>query len=629
MIGNVYRILALAAAIMLTAMPRAYAQQPALRADIVRVTDAGYPNAQAVVNIEETSGGQVRQLTPNDFSVTVAGKPARVVSADLASSQNAPLDVLVVIDTSGSMAGTPITLAKAAAKSFISQLAPIDRVAVIGFNDKVTLMQDYTTDRKAASDAIDSLAAGGNTALYEATSGAALKAAASTASRRAIVVLSDGADFGSTSGIKRDDAVAAASRAGVPFFTIGEGNDIDRDYLQQIASVSKGRYLEAPSPQRLTALYSDIARLLRSQYIVTFDASGVANAGEVPVAITVKAGDQTASATASYKPAVLPPASITIEGVQQGESVSAPRTITVKAQGPQAISRVTFRVDGVDVLELTAPPYVYSFDPRKFGAGNHTLTVTVDAPPKPVESSVSFASAPPKSGGGLPLIPVAGGAGVLVVVTAAAVFLVSRRRSRVTPPAVVQIAAMRAGAPNRALSVLEAEPGESGPAETIDEPMGVLISRAGSDLGKEYVVGGRPVSIGSGRRCAVRIDDRGLASEEARIWVHNGHLMLHRITSLSAIANEGVSGGWVILEPGDIFDMGPHRYEFRLLLEPQPERDTSDIPNVLRDPDIPRRPAPPASFSPASAEEPKKRAFELMPTSDIADPPDNVQDRAS
>jgi hypothetical protein len=151
--------------------------------------------------------------------------------------------------------------------------------------------------------------------------------------------------------------------------------------------------------------------------------------------------------------------------------------------------------------------------------------------------------------------------------------------------------------------------------ESIGEPMGMLISRGGPDLGSEYMVGGSPVSIGSGARCGVRVDDPGLAGEEARIWIRKGHLMLHRMTKLTAIVVEGSSGGWQILEQGDTFEVGQHRFEFRLLPQTQPEREPGDIPNVLRDPDVPRRGiTPPPVQGPMPMPEARHSNFsDLMP----------------
>ncbi len=546
-----------------------HAQESTLHAQVQRVEDGAYPNARAVVNVEDNSA-TVAPLTRDDFTVTIDGKPVAVTDASLASSQNIPLDVLFVMDTSGSMAGEPIAAAKAAAQGFVAQLSPADRVAVMHFDDRVELVQDYTADRTAAAAAIDSLQAHGNTALYTATVAAALKAGTSTSNRRAIILLSDGADFGAKSDITRQGAADAAASAGVPFFAVAEGTDIDADYLTSIAQRSGGRFLTAPAPQDLKALYDGIARLLESQYIVTFDRSA-ATAPEVQVSVTVHAGDRSAQASASYNPGAVPAPLITIEGIAPGEALSASRDITANIQSARTVTRVVFRIDDVVAAETKTEPYVFSFDPRRFGSGDHRLTVQVETGGLPATAEVNFSSAAAASGGGAPIFPIAGGAFAGLALVAVVLLVVRRRRgARVTPPA--GALAWRAALERQAAAApVDPEEEDAAPAETIGEALGLLISRAGSDLGHEYQVGGRPVSIGSGTRCAVRVDDPDLGAEEARIWVRNERLMVHRITRLTNVAADGTVGGWSIIDPGETFEIGAHSFEFRLLPAPAPQ----------------------------------------------------------
>jgi VWFA-related protein len=426
----------------------ALAQDAGLTAQVVEVKDAGYPKAQAVVTVDDTASGSPA-LTAADFTVALDGQPATVSAASLASSETAPLDVLFVIDTSGSMAGVPIAQVKAAASAFIGQLAAQDRVAVMAFSDKVRLVQDYTTDHPAAASIIRGLQAAGNTALYQATAGAALKAASSPASRRAIILLSDGADYGSDGTVSREVAVDAVTKVGVPFFAIGEGTDIDAAYLQQLGSASNGRYLQAPDPRQLTDLYAGIARLLRSQYIVTFDAGAISSARTAQVVVTVTSNGRKATSSVNYAAAAPPAAGITIAGVADGESVRSARAITVDVMGVQP-SGVTFSVDGQEVARSTARPFAFHFDPKAFSAGAHTLTVRVDLPSGSAVVTRAFASAVPSAGGSFDLLTlgVAVAAPLLVLLTFAFVIVRRRRRRGVgAPHAAAHIASMRARAP--------------------------------------------------------------------------------------------------------------------------------------------------------------------------------------
>lgn len=584
------------------------AQDAGLRAEVVSVADDTFPFARAIINVEGASG-ELAALTSEQVSVTLNGARAAVASAELASSEDAPLDVVIAMDTSGSMEGAPLASAKDAAKAFINDLGPADRVAVLNFGDQVTLAADFTADRAVTAGAIDSLVAVGNTALYQATTVASVKAGSSPAARRAIVLLSDGADFGGKSIATREESIFAATSAGVPVFTIAQGSDLDRDYLQQIASVTKGRYLEAPNPEDLRGLYTAIGRLLRSQYIIRFDASFVAALPEASVTITLRAGESTAESTATYRPSpgFLP--AVQISGILPGEQVTAPRDVTATIAGGAA-GTVTWFVDNNPVATIDAAPYAFNYDPASYGSGAHVLRASASVGGATLASpDLSFDSLPPAApGGGLPLIPMAGAAVVLLAI-GGGVLLFLRRNAhdggpgipvdQRTVPWAAQLAQRRPVEP-------APEPQELPVAvEEVGEPLGVIISRGGADVGAEYTIGATPVSVGSGRACAVRIDDAELGSVEARAWVRGGHLMLHRMTRLTAIAADGTTGGWTILEQGDTFEIGRHTYEFRMIeAAPAPAAAEDGVLNVLRDTD---------TAAHADGEPPPPRLTDMMP----------------
>jgi hypothetical protein len=205
---------------------------------------------------------------------------------------------------------------------------------------------------------------------------------------------------------------------------------------------------------------------------------------------------------------------------------------------------------------------------------------------------IAFSSTPPVAprtddqGGGGPPVVLIGVAVAVVFAVITAIVLIVRGRLRdhaaIKAPDPEQRVVPWAGTARR---ITQPPPDlmedDSSPAEDIGEVLGLLISRAGSDVGSEYAVGGKPVSIGSGSRCAVRIDDPSLGAEEARIWIRKGLLMLHKLTRLSVIAQDGASGGWQMLEPGDTFRIGDHTFEFQLVPEDAPTED--DAPRIARE----------------------------------------------
>lgn len=581
--------------VMFAVQERAGAQEAQPRVNIISIADDAYPRARAIVGIENATG-DAAPLTAENFAVNIGVDAAAVVSAELAGSEDAPLDLLFVIDTSGSMEGAPIAGAKSAAKALVAELGAQDRVGIINFGDQVQLALDYTADRGAVNAAIDGLVAQGNTALYQATAAAAVKISTSPASRRVVVLLSDGADFGGRSAATREESIAAAASSGVTFFTIAQGSDLDLPYLQQVADVTRGRMLQAPRPEDLNALYVSIGRLLRSQYVVTFDASAVTPGQPSNVVVTVTSGGAVSSAEALYTPGVGFAPTITISGVAPGETIDIARDLTATVSS--GTPRVRWYVDGVNVLEQTAPPYVFRFDPAQFAEGDHVVRAAIGDGAAAVEGSVAVKSVPPPAaGGGFPLVQILLVLGALVLVVAGYFLFLRPRKPRAEAPIPAdqrtkswaqQVADKRA-ATGDAATASDADVAK----EDIGKVMGRLISRSGNDVGREYDVGGKPVSVGAGPRCGVRIDDPELATEEARIWVRGEHLMLHLFTRLSSVEAGGRGGGWQILEPGDTFRIGEHTFEFQSLAAAGAEHAVEDVPDILRD----REPPPSGRLS--------------------------------
>lgn len=631
--------------------------QEGVRVNVTNVTELEYPLVQAVVNVEDTTATTPGGLTKDSFVATIDDQPAAVTGAELASSQTIPLDVLMLMDTSGSTEGEGLAQAKAAAISFIRGLAPEDRVAVMRFANSVTLQQDYTTDKEAAISAINALSSSGQTETYKATDAAIRQAATSTSLRRAMIMLTDGAADAIVTGITAQDALSTAALSGVPVFTIAQGAAIqDSTFLVELANATNGQYLEAPGSGDLQGVYASIGRILQNQYLVTIDAAAAAGKPSSTIALRVNTGTGTGSATAAFAPGssfVAP--SVVVTGLAAGDSITEPRDVTVTAGGTQPITKAAFYVDNVNVFETTEAPFTYTYDPDKFGESSHTLRVAVTVGDQIIDGEdVSFSSVPAvpvdiadpalatDEGSGLPILPIA--AIVAVVALIGIGYAVIQRIRTTSGPTLAMVSPDQRVTPwtgqhrtvSRTAPLADDADGvepDAMPApvvQDIGEALGVLISRSGSDAGQLYPVGGKPVSLGNGDTCGVHIDDASLASEEARLWIRKGTLMYHRMTRLTTIAFEGAPGGWQMLEPGESFSIGAHTFEFKLLpegvptdealaaLEPAPSPAASptqaeDVPNILREkPEQPQTPLVLPQPGTASEDRPR-RLTEMMP----------------
>lgn len=260
-------IAAVAAGLPLEAARPAYADGE-IDVRVVAVDDAAFPTVTAVFTAD-IGGTPLAAVTADSIRVVESGEPATVEAVTSVTDADIPIALVVAVDLSGSMAGEPLVRARDAVAALINGLGPADTVAVMTFADDVRLLQPFTPDKVAAASALTSLTATGNTALYDAVAEAAELAGSTEQSRRAVVLVSDGENFGVEPVVGREGSLQTAGAAGVPFYVIGLGAEIDRAYLEELAAITGGRFFDAPLPADVPAIYAAIEALLRSQFVVT------------------------------------------------------------------------------------------------------------------------------------------------------------------------------------------------------------------------------------------------------------------------------------------------------------------------------------------------------------------------
>ncbi|MCE5191977.1 MAG: VWA domain-containing protein, partial [Actinomycetia bacterium] len=129
------------------------------------------------------------------FRVAENGVPANVTAVRSASAATrAPVDVVLVLDTSGSMKGAPLTNALGAARAFVNAMGPEDRTAIVTFAFEPRVRSGFTGDHAALLSALNGVQATGETAVHDALVRAAGLAAKNTGRQTSIVLLSDGGD---------------------------------------------------------------------------------------------------------------------------------------------------------------------------------------------------------------------------------------------------------------------------------------------------------------------------------------------------------------------------------------------------------------------------------------------------
>ncbi|HSD83337.1 MAG TPA: VWA domain-containing protein, partial [Anaerolineae bacterium] len=175
------------------------------------------------------------------------------------TSAQQPVDVVLVLDRSGSMAGQPLTHAKQAAQSFVDAMQlSTDQVGSVSFSTQAHLDQRLTHHGDLVKQAIHTLSADGMTNLAGAITTAQqelLSSRHNPAAQPVMILLSDGQP---TAGGDALAAAQAAQQAGIRVITIGLGRDVNVDLMRAIAS-TEADYHPAPTSADLLAIYLEIA----------------------------------------------------------------------------------------------------------------------------------------------------------------------------------------------------------------------------------------------------------------------------------------------------------------------------------------------------------------------------------
>ncbi len=231
-------------------------------------------------SITDRSGMAVSGLGPKLFRVFEDGVEQEI---QLFEAEETPFAAVILLDTSGSMESR-VSLARSAAIQFLQGLRLGDRVAIFNFDSKIEMVQDFSNSRDMPDRFFD-LKARGMTVLNDAVYKAAELLAERPEKRRAVIVLSDGAD--SMSRKSAENALQTALLAGVTIYTVDmSGPTTGRDRIQNqgvlknFAEKSGGRFIATPGGIKMRDAFKQIVEELGMQYTVAYQPSNIKKDGK-------------------------------------------------------------------------------------------------------------------------------------------------------------------------------------------------------------------------------------------------------------------------------------------------------------------------------------------------------------
>jgi Ca-activated chloride channel homolog len=228
------------------------------------------------VTVTDTLENYVSGLKIDDFKILEDTNPQRILDLTV---EEAPFAVAILLDASGSM-GNKLSLARAACGNFLSGLRDGDMAAVYSFSGfKVKTLQDFSESREAP-EAVWDMNARDDTPLYDAIVKAAEALAQRPERRRAIIVVSDGADTRSKASL--DEATRKTMEANALIYAVdmsdravfkSDRKDNGAEVMKMLAAKTGGRFISTPGGAQLRDAFAGTVEELRRQYTLTYDST--------------------------------------------------------------------------------------------------------------------------------------------------------------------------------------------------------------------------------------------------------------------------------------------------------------------------------------------------------------------
>jgi Ca-activated chloride channel family protein len=201
------------------------------------------------------------------------------------SSEDAPISLGVIFDTSGSMSNK-IEKARDAVVEFFKTANPEDEFFLIAFNDKPTLISDFTNSVEQVQGKLVYTAPKGRTALLDAIYLGMAKMRQAKQQRKALLIISDGGD--NRSRYTENEIKSLVKEADVQIYAIGifdqnPRSDEERfgpQLLAEVTDVTGGRTFTIDNPNELSDVATKIGVELRNQYVLGYRPSKPSHDGK-------------------------------------------------------------------------------------------------------------------------------------------------------------------------------------------------------------------------------------------------------------------------------------------------------------------------------------------------------------
>lgn len=271
------------------------------------------------VTVRTRSGAFVKSLPKSAFRVLEDGVEQEI---ELFAQEGVPVRIAIVLDISGSVRDEWGSI-KFSTRKFAENLKPEDQFALVTFNTETRLKMNWSRNHDRIDPILTSVFCKGNTNLWDALWVVCNDLFKGVTEKKAIIIMSDGLDNGSS--VSYEEALSAAVHSEAAVYVVSKTQAVKEaiiaasrnagyyDYIPQEAFMQAdlamrkfawetgGRVLYPNSFGQLGNVYADVDEELRNQYTVGYLSSNQAKDGSYrKIQVLVDAPDAYVSARPGY-----------------------------------------------------------------------------------------------------------------------------------------------------------------------------------------------------------------------------------------------------------------------------------------------------------------------------------------
>ncbi len=227
-----------------------------------------FPRIRVNISVVDPEHRGIAGIDEGNIQVYEDGYMVNYVKVKNVSSATDSLYLALAVDSSKSISAPFLEKIKKDAKGIVDSTGDNDRLALYRFNDKVLLLNNFTSNRHELVAGIKSVERHGTqTMLYDAIYDSIELVSSEKSARRGVVFFTDGKDEGSS--VRPDDVIKFSREMGVPVYFITSAPAKNRGEIARIAKLTGG-VLIADGCKDVAGFYRTILSRIKNVYEINY-----------------------------------------------------------------------------------------------------------------------------------------------------------------------------------------------------------------------------------------------------------------------------------------------------------------------------------------------------------------------